>query len=332
MKSKAVAAITDLTRYDNEDFLAWKIRCCLAKRRGETDMDWVEIRDMLGLDIHPDQLRKMAVGYDEYDQYINMGERVVTRVLALSDFHVPFNLPAETFKRYRNKVDILVLNGDIQDCQSISSFTKRYRIPFAEEMIATREFLIELIELISPKKVFITKGNHEHRMVKYLSDRLNEDLLNIMPDTPLDLIINDGFKNNNRYSRTSTWYDPLRDVFADKGIDVVYTGDWFVKVGKVIFAHPLSYSSGMLKTTEKAVNFFLRQDRDFEAIVLGHTHKLGSFIQGGIAMFEQGCCCDLEKLDYADGKLFLPNQNGFLFMGLDENGSPIKNQTQLIEL
>ena len=51
--------------------MAWQIRCCLAKRRKETDMDWIEIRDMLGLDITPDQLRKQAVGYEEYDNYIH---------------------------------------------------------------------------------------------------------------------------------------------------------------------------------------------------------------------------------------------------------------------
>ena len=32
-------------------------------------MDWVEIRDMLGLDITPDQLRKQAVGIELYDDY-----------------------------------------------------------------------------------------------------------------------------------------------------------------------------------------------------------------------------------------------------------------------
>jgi len=36
---------------------------------------------------------------------------------------------------------------------------------------------------------------------------------------------------------------------------VEYNGSWWVKVGKIIFAHPLTYSSGMLKTTEKAVNY-----------------------------------------------------------------------------
>ena len=44
-----MSVITDLHRLENENMMAWQIRCCLAKRRKETDMDWVEIRDMLGL-------------------------------------------------------------------------------------------------------------------------------------------------------------------------------------------------------------------------------------------------------------------------------------------
>ena len=75
--SKGWIVITDLHRLENEDFVAWTIRCCLAKKRKETDMDWIEIRDMLGLDITPDQLRKQAVGYEEYDNYIHGFNTVV---------------------------------------------------------------------------------------------------------------------------------------------------------------------------------------------------------------------------------------------------------------
>ena len=322
----------DLQRREGEDFTAWKIRCCLAKKRRETDLDWVEIRDMLGLDITPDQLRKVAVGYEEYDSYIHDGAHIANRILSISDLHIPFNLPLETFSTYANRVDTLVLNGDIMDCQSISSFTKKYRVDFVEEMVTARQYLIDFITMIHPRKVYVVKGNHEYRMLKYLSDRLHEDLLSIMPDSPLDLIVNDGFKQRDRIHGRESWYCPLAGLFAESGIDVVYDGNWWVKVGKVIFAHPLSYSSGMLKTTEKAVNFFLRQDREFTSLVLGHTHKLGSYIQGNIAMYEQGCCCQLDQLDYADGKLYLPSQNGFIYMGLDDQGAPIKNQTELIEL
>ena len=78
--------ITDLHRLENEDMMAWQIRCCLAKRRKETDMDWIEIRDMLGLEITPDQLRKQAVGIELYDDYIHGYNGVATRILSISDY------------------------------------------------------------------------------------------------------------------------------------------------------------------------------------------------------------------------------------------------------
>lgn len=295
-------------------------------------MDWVEIRDMLGLDITPDQLRKQAVGYDEYDRYIHNDSSVANRILAISDLHIPFNLPIDIFNGYKGNVDTIVLNGDIQDCMSCSKFSKMYRFDITKEMVLTREYIIDLINMVSPKEVIIVKGNHEHRTKKYLSDRLNEDFISLMPDTLMDLIVNDGFKVRDRFNKTETWYSPITDIFSDQGIDISYTGDWWRKVGKTIFAHPLSYSSGMLKTTEKAVNYFLRIDRDFSSIVLGHTHKLGSYTQGGIRMYEQGCCCDLSKLDYNDGYLTLPSQNGYMYICQDINGDIIRDKTKLIEI
>mgnify|MGYP001665025340 FL=1 len=324
--------ITELHRLDGEDFVSWKIRCCLAKRRRETDMDWIEIRDMLGINITPDQLRKQAVGYEEYDDYIHGFFAVGTRILSISDAHVPFNLPIDIFKPYSNKVDILVFNGDTEDCWSCSSFPKRYRIGLDEEMVLTRQYMIDIINMIQPKKVVILMGNHEYRLGRYLTDKLNDDVLTIMPDTPLELIVNRDFHVKDRRNKTETWYSPISEVFDEDNIDVQYTGDWFTMVGRTIFAHPLSYSSGMLKTTEKAVNFFLRENREFNSICLGHTHKLGSYVQGGIKMYEQGCTCDLTKLDYNNGKLILPGQNGYIYICQDLNGDIIDDKTKLVTL
>lgn len=323
-----------LYRLKNESDFEWKLRCCKAKLNKETDLDWQEIADLLGLNVSADHLRKTAYGLMEYDNYIHSHENslVENRILAISDLHIPFNLPIDTYKSFIRKVDTLVLNGDIEDCQSCSRFSKKYRIDVDKEMIMTRDFMINLIHMLSPKKVVIVKGNHEHRMGKYLSDRLNEDIMSIMPDTPMDLIVNDGFRVKDRVNKTETWYSPIVDLFREEGIEVSYTGEWWRKVGRTIFAHPLSYSSGMLKTTEKAVEYFLRNDRDFNAMVLGHTHKLGSYIQGDIKMYEQGCCCDLNKLDYTDGYLTLPAQNGFIYLCHDKDGNIIDEYTKLVSL
>lgn len=321
-----------MLRKENESLTEWTIRCCLAKRRHETDMEWKEIRDMLGMHLTPDQLRKMAVGMQLVDEYYHSPAGVATRILAISDSHVPFNLDTDIFAPYAGAVDILVLNGDIEDCFSCSSFPKRYRVGLDEEMALTRKYIIDVVTLIKPKKVFINMGNHEYRLGRYLTDKLNDEIMTIMPDSPMELIVNDGFHVKDRYNKTSTFYEPLVEVFKEEGIEIEYTGDWFCKVGKTLFTHPLTYSSGMLKTTEKAVNFFLRKDRDFNAIVMAHTHRLGSYKQGDILMYEQGCCCDLAKLDYNDGKLTIPGQNGFIYVCQDEDGNIIESKTKLISL
>jgi predicted phosphodiesterase len=280
-----------------------------------------------------DEVRKRMYGMKylidvlEIERYF---EKLYKKILSISDLHTPFQLPIETFKDYKEKVDILVLNGDLQDAQSVSKFPKKYRIPFDEEMIETRQYIIDLINYIKPKKVYINKGNHEDRLLKLLSDKLNDDLLRILPDSPLDLIINDGFKITNRRNKTETWYSPVKEIFND--IEIIYTRDWKCKIGKTIFAHPLAYSSGMLKTTEKAVNYFLREDRDFDTIVLAHTHKLGSFLQGNIYLYEQGCSCKTEELSYTDGYLTLPAQKGFIFVCQDKDGNLIHDKTKLIEI
>ena len=278
------------------------------------------------------EVRKRMYGMKRLIEIIEADKHsadIANRILSISDLHIPFHLSIDIYRPYIGKVDTLVLNGDLEDCQSCSKFSKKYRIDVDKEMVMTREFLIDLIHMLTPKKVVVVKGNHEHRMGRYLSDRLNEDLMSIMPDSPMDLIINDGFRVKDRINKTETWYSPIVEVFKDENIDISYTGEWYRKVGQTIFAHPLSYSSGMLKTTEKAVDHFLRKDRDFEAVVLGHTHKLGSYIQGNIKMFEQGCCCDLNKLDYNDGYLTLPGQNGYLYICQDKSGKIIDDYTKI---
>ncbi|MCD8204974.1 MAG: hypothetical protein LUC16_04025 [Coprobacillus sp.] len=199
-------------------------------------------------------------------------------------------------------------------------------------MIQTRDLIISLVDIIHPKHLYITVGNHEARMGRFLANALGPEVMGVMPDTPLDLIMKDGFRKRDRMLHTETWYDPLMPILEDHGIDTHFDGGWYCKVGHTIFAHPLTYSSAMLKTTEKAVNYFLRVDRDFNAMVLGHTHKMGSYIQGGISMFEQGCCCDLSKLDYADGKLIISGQEGYLYLCHDKDGDIIQDHTRMVQL
>lgn len=333
--NKKVESTVQFNRFQDESFEDYFIR--LYENKGKYSLTCKQIASLLntesGKNFDESAYRKRYADFYRGRVYEreHSSEYVAQTVLALSDLHIPYNMPVETFAQYAKNVDVLVLNGDILDCQSISRFPKKYRIDLIDEMIAARQYIIDLVNMIQPKQVLITKGNHEHRMLNYLSNRLNEDLLSLMPDSPMDLIINDGFKNVDRLNHTEMYYSPLRDVFNEKDIVVRYNGDWYCRVGNVIFAHPLAYSSPMMKTAEKAVTYFTRSaERTFTALVMAHTHKVGFYKVGDISMYEQGCLCNLDQIDYANGKLQDPQQNGYVFLSLNRDGNIIEEKSRLI--
>lgn len=276
------------------------------------------------------EVRKRMYGIKYILDLLDDDNCVATRILSISDTHVPFNLPINTFKEYAKKVDVLQLNGDILDMQSISKFPKTYRVSVMEEMIMGRQYIIDLVELIKPKKVVVNYGNHEMRFSAYISKNIDTDLLELMPQTALDLICDDGFNHYDKRNKCKVWYEPLSTVF--EGIEFEYTKNWHCKIGKTIFCHPSAFSSGMMKTAEKAMQYFLTQDRDFSAIVLAHTHQLGKYIKGGITLYEQGTVSDTSKQTYTDGRLYMPQQTGFLYMCQDKNGNIIDEKTKLVKI
>ena len=335
--NNALSLATELLRlpHENERQYLWRIGAYVDTGK----YTWREITPIINREWRQDELkyRDESAYRKKYqedcgfyrDVVLQMDNNVAIKILALSDFHFPFSLPVETFNKYAGKIDCLILNGDILDCNSISKYNKLYRIPLIEELIGAREYVISLINLIKPKDVYFTVGNHEKRVGAYLSKQMNE-LADLMPDNALDYIVEDGFNYIDKLKHTKVWYEPLINVFADTAITIHYDSNWYCKVGKSIFAHPLAYSSGMLKTTEKAVNYFYRIEKDFDTIVLSHTHMLGSFIQGNVHMYEQGTCSQTEKLNSMEGRLTNPQQKGFLYLCQDKDGNIVSDKTKLI--
>jgi predicted phosphodiesterase len=271
----------------------------------------------------------MAYGYARYDDYLK-NNGIATRILSISDSHVPFQLPINIFKDYVGKVDILQLNGDIVDMQQISRFPKSYRVSVMEEIIKGRQYIIDLIEYIKPKKVIANYGNHELRFQKYLSKNLDSDLLELMPETVLDLIFIDGFKHYDKRTKTKVEYEPLQKVFKD--IEIEYTGRWFCQIGETIFCHPNAFSSGMMKTSERALQWFRNEGYRFTSLVMAHTHRLGEYTIGNTTMYEQGATCDTKQQYYSDGNLTNSQKEGFIYLCQDEHGKIIKDRTKLVVL
>lgn len=255
---------------------------------------------------------------------------VATKILSISDLHIPFQLDYTLLKDYRN-VDILQINGDIVDCQALSKFSKQYRISPMEEIIQGRQYLIDLIEYIHPKKVVCNYGNHDKRFAAYFAKNLDSDILELMPDTSLELIFVDGFRHYDKRSKSKVWYEPLCNVFED--IEIEYVDDWKSKIGKTIFAHPLAYRSGMLATADKAKDYLQDTIKEpFDCVVMAHTHKVGYSKKGYIKLFEQGAFADVNKMDYVDGRLMAPQQSGFAYICQDEEGNLLHEKSRVVVL
>ncbi len=322
---------TLLQRKPNEGYYDYLDR--LFTHKVEYRLDCNKIADLMnaafGYDFSESKYRKQWTYFNDgrnYERGLH-GENVHRRILSISDAHVPYNLPVGTLAEHAGKVDILVINGDVTDMQAISRFPKAYRESPLDEIVTSRQFLIDLIEHINPNEVYITYGNHDVRFQSYLTKNLDTDLLELMPMTPLDLIVDDGFRRYDKRSKSKTWYDPLVKVFPDKKI--VYANDWKVKIGKTWFVHPIAFSGGNLRTAEKAMEFFLKSDREpFDAVVMAHTHRTGDLKKGYITIFEQGAFCQTEKMNYTDGRLSDPQQKGYIVVAQDKEGNLLYNSTK----
>lgn len=321
----------NIERLENETDFEWKLRLCKSKLNREVDLDWQEIVEILGLDVSSDHLRKTAYGMIEYDEYIHGFNGVATTILSLSDMHIPFELPINILSDYAGKVDILQINGDVIDNQSLSKFSKQYRISPMEEIINGRQYLIDLIEYIKPKKVICNYGNHDKRFANYFAKNIDNDALELLPDTSLELIFNEGFKHYDKRSRTKIWYSPIKDIFND--IEIEYIDDWKCKIGKTWFVHPLAYRQNILATCDKAKDYLQDTDREgFDCVCMAHTHSVGDSKKGYVRLLEQGAFARVDEMNYMDGKLTKPQKEGFAIICQDKDGNLLQDKTKVIVL
>ena len=297
------------------------------------DKDYTELsEEAFGKAYSSDVARRMFYGAKKVIDAIEEDKGRVnedeTRILCISDMHIPFNRDIKEFFKYKGKVDTLVLNGDIIDNYSMSSFTKMYRLSLVEELIQARELLIELIEEIKPKKVTVVTGNHEIRLGKKIADKIGSDLLDLMPRDALAFLFDTGFNYYDRIKKCKTVYTPIDE---EVDCEINYVGNFWAKEGKTIFVHPQAFKGTTLGTVGKAYDYFTAIGEDFQSIIMAHTHKLGMYVMNDKYLYEQGTCANLNHMDYQDLKLPKSSQvNGYMYIVQDKDGNLIYDKTKLI--
>ena len=321
-----------MKKFTNSDY-AIIYKECSNKTNDET---WVEVaaklNSLLGYSYEEAAYRKLWQNFSRMYNALKATENtaVATRILSVSDTHVPFELPIETLSAYKGRVDILQLNGDICDCQAISKFGKTYRVSPMEEIIKARKYVMDMVEYLKPKKVVVTYGNHDLRFQNYIAKNIDNEMAELMPKTSLELIFVDGFNHYNKREGTKSWYAPINQLFPY--IDIDYTDNWWAQIGDTIFAHPSAFSSGVLKTAEKAMYFFRNEGYCFSELVMAHTHRVGEYYIGNTRIIEQGAFSDVSKNNYSNGQLYNSQKEGFVYLCQDVNGKTIRGKTELIAL
>ncbi len=221
-----------------------------------------------------------------------MAQRVVERlrpkrIVVASDFHVPFhNKPlVENWLRFVEDAqpDVVVVNGDMLDCDSISRFASAPGGPsLQEEVDAGNEILSAIADAAPQAERHLTEGNHEERMQRFLLD-------------------NPGL------------YD-LRCLRIPELLGLDELGFKWHKYGDPLDFGPLTVTHGHKVSKHSAYSAKRHLfDDGYDNVIHGHTHRLGSYFitgaKGTRRGFECGGLFDRKQADYVRGPKNW--QNGF---------------------
>jgi len=195
------------------------------------------------------------------------------RVLILSDVHIPYHqrdaliLALETGRRA--EVNMVLLNGDVVDFQSVSFWNKDPNTRDIVPEIKTACAFLDAVRTAMPKvRILYKEGNHEERLWSYLTTKAPE-LFNL---------------------------DMLQVKSLLKLRDHEHVGDMRpIRLGDLNVIHGHEYGQGITNPVNPARGLFLRA----KAYALcAHYHQSSyhsetTIADAGMAAWSTGCLCKL---------------------------------------
>jgi predicted phosphodiesterase len=217
-----------------------------------------------------------------------------TRILLLSDIHVPYhNIQSLTVAiKYgkEKKCNAVVLNGDTLDCYALSRYEKDPRKrKFSEELESCRELLgILQKELQCP--IYFKLGNHEERYEAYLRTKAPE-LLGTSEFT-LDTLLKFG-----QYGCT---------LIQDKRI---------IKAGRLNILHGHEFGRSVFSPVNPARGYYMRAKA---SVICGHNHQTSEHTENNlegkiVTTWSTGCLCEMHPQYMPINKW----NHGFAFVDVD---------------
>jgi predicted phosphodiesterase len=257
------------------------------------------------------------------ERFVHVGRPMKTtkKILSLSDLHIPFensNIIKHAISRHSD-ADILVLNGDILELYSVSKWQKKKEIMLRTEYMMAIEWL-KMFSEIFPKVVLVS-GNHEDRLKSYFSSRV-EPCVSFLVDSDILTKLSRGYDFKQGTIELVPTHN-FKNIYYNRHLE------WYTRIGNAIFVHPREYSSVIHKTASNFAKHFNEKEKDWQCLVVAHTHKIATSIQNGRLILEQGCCC--LPMDYeSSGKSKMTSQAfGYAVVYMDDEGNVDYNKSNV---
>jgi predicted phosphodiesterase len=250
-------------------------------------------------------------------------QALVHRIGVFSDFHAPHHDIAAISKALqdasRRGVTQAILAGDIGDGYAFSRFLHTKPAPPEEELAAIAAILRIFSESFAA--VWVIKGNHDVRAMKYFARTLPPEFLPLVQHDLLKLAAAD--LPNVSFPSVAIGGQELT---------------WLCQIGDLIVGHPETHSIVPGKAPDKFCDWLLRYERRgllprFNVVAMGHTHQAGGplYRADGVALYETGCLCKLQDYSVQPDIRYRPQTQAYLYVE-QRDGLTDVNQSQLVRL
>ncbi len=200
-------------------------------------------------------------------------------ILVISDLHIPYHdIGSVTLAlNYgkKNKIDTIIINGDLLDFHRLSRFQKNpKKRTVSEELDAAREFLTVLRKNFKGIPIYYLLGNHDVRYQSWL-ETVAIDVIGVR-EFQLDVLLRLG----------------------ELGITMI-DDKTLIKAGKLTITHGHLVIRGVFAPVNSARGAYTRAK---QSILIGHCHKISEHTETNMdgditTTWSSGCLCELSP-DY----------------------------------
>lgn len=230
-------------------------------------------------------------------------------ILLISDLHFPYHnigaINAALDYGVKNKINTIIINGDLMDFYQLSKFEKDPRKRGVKyEFDCAKEFLRILRKKFKHAGIYWIEGNHDKRYERWLMTKC------------VEIFDDDYYKLSER----------LR--LNEENIHLI-SDSTFVKAGRLSITHGHHIMKGFFSPVNSARGVYLKAK---QSTIIGHVHKVSSHSETDmdgkvITTWSTGCLCEL-KPDYSP--MVSNYQHGFAHIVVDKNGDYSVKNYQII--